>query len=135
MGSISGVAIKNAMTIGYIKRKKNIGLYKQLVRRDLSLMLEILAFLHPEKAEVIRALKIDFEFAEPFDSDNGEQQRLIADLYQKGVVSLEEAVHQVAICDDPDAEIRRLQEAEKVKQKQAAAQQDTEAQQSNDVAP
>lgn len=121
LGSISGVAIKNAMTIGYIKRKKNIGLYKQLVRRDLSLMIEILALLHPEKAEAIRELNIDFDFAEPFDSDNGTQQTLIADLYQKGVVSLEEAVHQIAICDDPDAEIKRLKEAEETKQKQAEA--------------
>lgn len=126
LGSISGVAIKNAMTIGYIKRKRNIGLYKQLVRRDLSLILEILAFLHPEKAEAIRALSIDFDFAEPFDSDNGEQQRLIADLYAQGVVSLEEAVHQIAICDDPDAEIRRLKEAEEKKAENAAKQQAAE---------
>lgn len=142
LGSISGVAIKNAMTIGYIKRKRNISQYKQLVRRDLSLMIEILAFVHPEMAEKIRALRIDFDFAEPFDSDNGEQQRLIADLYAQGVVSLEEAVHQIAICDDPDAEIRRLKEAEEKKAEATAKQQAAEApsqepeqQQTNVVAP
>lgn len=142
LGSISGVAIKNAMTIGYIKRKRNISQYKQLVRRDLSLMIEILAFVHPEMAEKIRALRIDFDFAEPFDSDNGEQQRHIADLYAQGVVSLEEAVHQIAICDDPDAEIRRLKEAEEKKAEATAKQQAAEApsqepeqQQTNVVAP
>lgn len=113
MGSLSGVAIKNSMTIGYIKRNRNIGVYKQLVRRDLHLMLEILVLLHPEKADDIRGLKIDFEFAEPFDSDNGENQSRIADLYQKGVVSLEEAVRQLAICDDVNSEIKRLKDAEK----------------------
>ena len=113
MGSLSGVAIKNSMTIGYIKRNRNIGVYKQLVRRDLHLMLEILVLLHPEKADDIRGLKIDFEFAEPFDSDNGENQSRIADLYQKGVLSLEEAVRQLAICDDVNSEIKRLKDAEK----------------------
>lgn len=113
MGSLSGVAIKNSMTIGYIKRNRNIGVYKQLVRRDLHLMLEILAFLHPKKADAIRGLKIDFVFAEPFSSDNRENQSRIADLYQKRVLSLEEAVRQLAICDDVNSEIKRLKDAEK----------------------
>lgn len=113
MGSLSGVAIKNSMTIGYIKRNRNIGVYKQLVRRDLHLMLEILAFLHPKKADAIRGLKINFVFAEPFGSDNGENQSRIADLYQKGVLSLEESVRQLAICDDVNSEIKRLKDAEK----------------------
>lgn len=123
MGSVSGVAIKNAMSIGYIKRKRNIGVYKQLVRRDVSLMIEILAFLHPEKAKDLRELKIDFTFAEPFDSDNGELQQRIASLYQAGVISIEEAVHQLALCDEPEAEIKRIKEAAE-KSKEANAPQE-----------
>ena len=111
LGSLSGVAIKNAMAIGYIKRKKNIGVYKQLVRRDINLILSILSFLHPEKADKIKELKIDFDFAEPFDSDNGEKNQQIAQLYQAGVLSLEEAVHQLSICDYPEDEIKRLKQA------------------------
>lgn len=111
MGSLSGVAIKNSMTIGYIKRNRNIGVYKQLVRRDVNVILALLELLYPEKRDAIRGLKIDFEFAEPFDSDNGGNQSRIADLYQKGVLSLEEAVRQLAICDDVNSEIKRLKES------------------------
>lgn len=126
LGSLSGVAIKNAMAIGYIKRKRNIGYYKQLIRRDYNVMVEILCFLHPEKAEAFREMKVDFEFSEPFDSDGGEQQKRIIDLYAAGLVSLEEAVRQVAISEDPDAEIQRLKEAENDKRDKASSQNPTE---------
>lgn len=112
MGSLSGVAIKNSMTIGYIKRNRNIGIYKQLIRRDINVILELLVLMYPEKHDAIKALKVDFEFAEPFDSDNGEVQDRLSRLYQAGLVSREEAVRQLAICSDTNGEIHRLEEAE-----------------------
>lgn len=110
LGSLSGVAIKNAMAIGYIKRKRNIGYYKQIVRRDYNVIIEILCLLHPEKTEALRDMKVDFEFAEPFDSDNTEKNSSIISLYNAGLISLEEAVRQIAACDDPEAEIKRIRE-------------------------
>lgn len=110
LGSLSGVAIKNAMAIGYIKRKRNIGYYKQIVRRDYNVIIEILCLLHPEKTDALREMKVDFEFAEPFDSDNTEKNSSIISLYNAGLISLEEAVRQIAACDDPDAEIKRIRE-------------------------
>lgn len=127
LGSLSGVAIKNAMAIGYIKRKRNIGYYKQLVRRDYSVMIEILCFLHPEKADGLRAMKVEFEFAEPFDADNSERNNGIISLYQAGLISLEEAVRQVAACDDPDEEVRRIREdAEKKAEEKKSVETDNE---------
>lgn len=111
LGSLSGVAIKNAMAIGYIKRKKNIGYYKQLIRRDYNVMVEILCLIHPEKAEALRGMKVSFEFAEPFDDDLSAKQNQIIALYNAGLISVEEAVRQLAICDDVNGEIRRIKEA------------------------
>lgn len=111
LGSLSGVAIKNAMAIGYIKRKKNIGYYKQLIRRDYNVIVELLCLLHPTKSDSIRAMKVSFEFAEPFDEDDSAKQQSLINLYNAGLVSLEEAVRQLAICDDVDGEIERIKQA------------------------
>lgn len=111
LGSLSGVAIKNAMAIGYIKRKKNIGYYKQLIRRDYNVIVELLCLLHPTKADAIRSMKVSFEFSEPFDEDNSAKQNQIIALYNAGLISLEEAVRQLSICDDIDGEIERIKAA------------------------
>ena len=108
LGSLSGVAIKNAMAIGYIKRDMNIGYYKQLIRRDYNVIVELLCLLHPTKADAIRAMKVSFEFAEPFEEDNSAKQKQIIALYNAGLISLEEAVRQLSICDDINGEIERI---------------------------
>lgn len=113
IGSLSGVAIKNAMAIGYIKRKRNIGIYKQLVRRDYNLIVEILCLMHPSKADALRSMKVTFDFAEPFDMDNATTQRHYADLYNSGVLSIEEAVANISIADNPQEEIERIKALKK----------------------
>ncbi|MCC8037277.1 MAG: phage portal protein [Bacteroidales bacterium] len=111
LGSLSGVAIKNAMVLGYIKRANRIDVYGEMVGRELSVMIEVLCLMHPAMADKLRDMKVTFEFGEPFAADDREAMSIIGQLYQQGVVSLEEAVHQLSLCDHPDDEIRRLKEA------------------------
>lgn len=111
MGTLSGTAIRNAMILGYIKRDNRKEIYLELVGRFQNLTMAVLAFLNPESAGVLSDLKVSFEFAEPFDDDRTAQWAAIAQLYKAGVLSLEEAVEQLAICTHPDAEIKRLREA------------------------
>lgn len=121
MGTLSGVAIRNAMVLGYIKRDNRKEVYLELMGRFRNLALSILKYMHPDKAEALDKLEIDFEFAEPFGDDEQSKWATIAQMYSAGVISLEEAVEQLAICDHPDAEVKRIREAEKEKLEAAQA--------------
>lgn len=112
MGTLSGSAIRNAMILGYIKRDNRKEVYGELVGRLRNLALGILKFLHPDKAAEIDALTVEFDFAEPFDDDRQARWSAIAQMYSAGVVSLEEAVEQLGICDHPDAEVERIRKAQ-----------------------
>lgn len=113
MGTLSGAAIKNSFILGYIKRERNVEIYGEMLRREKNVIIEILKYIHPDKAGALDGLKIGWTFAEPFDTDTASQWSTIASLYTQGVLSLEEAVEQLAICDHPDAEIERLKTAKK----------------------
>lgn len=112
LGTLTGVAIKNAMILGYVKREKNIEAWKEYVNRMKSIILSILEQLHPDKAEKIRDLKITFEFPEPFASDRMEAWHAIAELYQSGLLSLEEAVKMLALVKAPEEEVEKLKAAQ-----------------------
>lgn len=68
-GTVSGAAIRNSMTLGYIKRSCRIELYGPLVDRLKNVILAILRQLHPERAQQLEGLKIGFQFAEPFAAE------------------------------------------------------------------
>ena len=121
LGTLSGTAIRNSFILGYIKRENRIEIYGELLTRLKNLIVEILKYEHPDKAAALDELEISFTFAEPFASDRQNEWAVIAQLYTAGVLSLEEAVEQLAICTHPDAEIRRLKEAQQEKMEAAQA--------------
>lgn len=110
-GTLTGVAIKNAMILGYIKRANRMETWQELIDRMRNVILAVLAQLHPDKQRELADLKIKFEFAEPFESDKRENWTSIAQLYQAGLVSLEQAVTMLALSDAPEGEINKLRTA------------------------
>ena len=111
-GSLSGVAIKNAMVLGYIKRAKNIDKWGEYIGRMRNVILAILCELHPEKRKDLEELVIEFEFGEPFSSDKYDLWNAIAGLYKSGLISLEEAVNILSLTKAPDEEIERIKGAQ-----------------------
>lgn len=113
LGTLSGVAIKNAMTLGYLKRANRMEIYEEMVDREKNVIIAILKFLHPAMEAKLDALKISFEFAEPFGDDNHDNWKAIGDLYAAGLISLETAVRMLALTNAPEEEIERIKAAEK----------------------
>lgn len=128
LGSLSGVAIKNAMTLGYIKRDNRLETYSELLERLINVIKGILKFMHPELADKIDELVIEGEFSEPFADDKQTKWNAICDLYQAGLISLETAVEMLAITDAPQEEIDRIKKA-------AAEKNDTTGQDTNQADP
>lgn len=119
MGTLSGVAVKRAMLLGYIKRANRMETYEEMVDREVSVIKGVLAYLYPEMRSKIEALEVDFEFGEPFNDDTASKWRDIADLYGSGLLSLEEAVDRLGIVDSPDEEVARIRdEAQRSKERQ-----------------
>lgn len=108
MGTLSGAAIKNAMILGFIKRDNLIETYGELIDREKNIIIEILKYMHPEKTAILDALKISFEFQEPFSADKRDNWSSIRELYLAGLVSLEHAVETLSLTDAPEEEIARL---------------------------
>lgn len=108
LGTLSGVAIRNALILGYIKRDNRKEIYEELVGRFRNVVLSVLAYLHPDKREKIEELSVSFEFGEPFMEDKQSKWGSIAQLYSAGLVSLETAVNMLALTDAPEEEIKKL---------------------------
>lgn len=108
LGTLSGVAIHNAMILGYIKRANRLEIYEEMISRYLNLTLKILTLIHPEMTAQIEALKIEFEFSDPFPEDKSKNWTGITALYSGGVISLETAVMMLALTDAPEEEIDRI---------------------------
>lgn len=117
LGTLSGVAIRNAFILGFIKRDNRKEIYDELIGRFRNIVIAILIYLHPDKRAALESLKIKFEFAEPFSDDKQAKWQSIAQLYQAGLVSLETAVMMLSLTDAPEDEIARiLTDAERKKQ-------------------
>lgn len=108
MGTLSGVAIHNAMILGYIKRANRLEIYEEMITRFVNLTLRILTLLHPEKKTLIEGLKVEFEFADPFPEDSTKNWNGIVNLYSGGVLSLDTAVTMLALTNAPEEEIERI---------------------------
>ena len=108
MGTLTGAAIKNAMILGYIKRDNLIETYGELVDREKNIIFAILKYLHPEKAKKIDELNVSFQFGEPFEQDKQTQWTSISNLYQAGLLSLEQAVALLSLTDAPEEEVERI---------------------------
>ena len=108
LGTLSGVAIHNAMILGYIKRANRMEIYDEMISRFLHLTLKILTLLYPDKKTLIEGLKVEYEFSDPFPEDKSLHWSGIVNLYAGGVVSLETAVMMLALTDAPEEEIERI---------------------------
>lgn len=108
LGTLSGAAIKNAMILGYIKRKNRVEVYGEMVDRLRSVIIAILKDMNPDKSKELDELEVSFDFGEPFAEDKRDKWTDIAKLYQSGLVSLETAVSMLALTDAPQDEIDRI---------------------------
>ena len=111
LGVLSGVAIKRALTLGYIKRANLLEIYEEMVDREKNIIIECLKIKYPEMAKKLSELKISFEFQEPFDEDKEKTWASIGKLYNSGLVSLETAVGMLALTQAPQEEIDRIKMA------------------------
>lgn len=110
-GTLTGAALKNALVLGYMKRAMNLEVWDDLVDRYKNVLIEVLAFLHPDKAELIRALKVKHEFSDPFAADEQGRRQSISQLYTSGLISLDTAVALLAMVDAPEEEVERIKAA------------------------
>lgn len=109
MGTLSGEALKRAMTLGYIKRDNLKEIYDILVDREKNLILAIMMNVtHIHLREQLAKMNITHEFAEPFNEDKEKQWASIGKLYSDGVISLDLAVTMLALTDAPQEEIERI---------------------------
>lgn len=113
MGSLSGVAIHNAMVLGFLKRKNRMEIYEPLVRREIHIIKEILKKMYPGKAKAITDLKVTFEFSEPFETDEREKETAIVQLYKNGLMSREQALMELDYCEYVSEEIERIKKDER----------------------
>lgn len=109
MGTLSGEALKRAMTLGYIKRDNLKEIYDILVDREKNLILAIMMNVtHIHLREQLAKMNITHEFAEPFNEDKEKQWASIGKLYSDGIISLDLAVTMLALTDAPQEEIERI---------------------------
>ena len=116
LGTLSGVAIRNAMLLGYIKRANRLEIYEEMITRFLHLTIHVLTLLYPDKKTLIEGLKISFEFSDPFPEDKSAHWNGIVSLYAGGVISLETAVTMLALTKAPEEEIEKIKLAAYEKQ-------------------
>lgn len=109
MGTLSGEALKRAMTLGYIKRDNLKEIYDILVDREKNLILAIMMNVtHIHLREQLAKMNITHEFDEPFNEDKEKQWASIGKLYSDGIISLDLAVTMLALTDAPQEEIERI---------------------------
>ena len=132
LGTLSGEAIKRAMVLGYIKRENNKEIYDIAVDREKNLILAIMMNVtHIHLRSELAALRIEHEFAEPFNEDVTARWTAIGRAVQDGVMSLEKGVELMGTADDVTAEIDRIKQAE-VKPHKNQARSPTELQKTSD---
>lgn len=115
LGTLSGEALRRALSLGYMKRDNLKEVYDILVDREKNLILAIMMNVtHVKLSNQLAKLEIEHEFAEPFVEDKDKKINTIASLYRNGLISLETAIDMLALTDKPEEEIRKiLEEKEK----------------------
>lgn len=107
-GDLSGDAIKRAMILGYIKRDNRLEIYDELVDREKNLILSIMMNVtHIHLRDKLAKLKLEHDFAEPFDEDKYTEWSAIGKAFTDGIISLETAVKLMGV-SDPISEIERI---------------------------
>jgi len=116
---LSGEAMRRAMLLGYIKRDIRKETYGGLAKRDVNVIISIMANVtHIHMREELTNLKIKCSFAEPFDDDKNTEWTAIGNAYQDGIISLETAINLMGVAN-PQEELDRIRE-EKIIQNESA---------------
>lgn len=105
-GTLTGAALRNALTIGYIKRNRNIEIYGRSVRRERNLILAILKILYP--GVDFDSLELSFEFSDPFVDDKQTLWSAVGNAKAQGVMSTETAVELMGVAADKRDEIEKI---------------------------
>lgn len=108
LGSLSGVAMHNALILGYIKRDIRKETYDEMLSRFVSVTINILSLLHPEKTSELQKLKVAHDFQEPFEEDENGKTNTIVTLYQSGLMSLDTAIRKLSTTDNPSEEVQKI---------------------------
>lgn len=108
MSTLTSVGIKRALVLGYIKRANRMEIYEELVGRLSHVIIAVMKELYPEMRSKLDKLEVEFDFAEPFEDDKKDKWKVIAELYNQGVLSLETAVQMLALTDAPAEEIEKI---------------------------
>ena len=108
MSTLTSVGIKRALVLGYIKRANRMEIYEELVGRLSHVIIAVMKELYPEMRSKLDTLEVEFDFAEPFEDDKKDKWKVIAELYNQGVLSLETAVQMLALTDAPSEEIEKI---------------------------
>lgn len=131
LGTLSGAAMHNALTLGYIKRDIRKETYEPMIDRLRSVVFAIVKLTDPKAAPLMDGLQASFEFQDPFATPM-DNWGAIMQLRQAGLCSLETAVRQIALADNVDEEIDRIlmeqQELEYVRNEAQAVQPTQQAQ-------
>ena len=115
MGTVTGVAIRNAMILGFLKRANRMEIYSEVIDREKNVIIAVLQFLYPNMANKLGEMKIKFDFAEPFGDDKQGQWDSIMKLYKTGLMSRGSAVKMLGLSDAPEEELKKI-DAEKRRQ-------------------
>lgn len=115
-GTLTGAALRNALTIGYIKRNRNIEIYGRSVRREKNVILGVLKILHPTVD--FDSLEISFEFADPFTDDRQSLWSAVGTAKQQGIMSTDTAVELIGVTADTEEEVARIEGAKEEKGKE-----------------
>ena len=108
-GTLTGAALRNALTIGYIKRNLNIEKYEELVARELSVIISVLKILHPEIN--FDDFEVSFEFADPLAEDKQTLWGALSSAKTSGIISTETAVSMLGLTNDNDLEVERINQS------------------------
>lgn len=107
-GDLSGDAIKRAMILGYIKRDNRLETYDELVDREKNLIIAIMMNVtHIQLRDKLSKLKLEHDFAEPFDEDKYTEWSAIGKAFTDGIISLETAVKLMGVAN-PVEEIEKI---------------------------
>lgn len=113
LGTLSGEAIKRAMSLGYMKRDNLMEIYDIAVDRAKNLVISIMSKVTDiELADKLAAIEIKHEFSEPFSDDVSARWAAIGKAKSDGIISLEQAVKMMGIADNPEDEIALIRQGQ-----------------------
>lgn len=114
LGTLSGEAMRRVNITGYVKRTEFSGVYNELIRRELNLIITVLCqykYLGDHKmVENLKRMKLTFAYTDPFAGGIEDNSDKIALLVEAGAMSVHAAVQANRYIEDKQAEEERIWE-------------------------